>query len=144
MNQPTRLLDVNVLIALTNPAHIHHTAAHRWFPAVDSWATTPLTQSAFIRLMLNPAVAGDTLGTAEVLGVLARLTALTGHTLWADDTSLLRPEINLAGLVGHKQVTAFHLLNLAAKREGVLATFDRAILRALVTTDHHLVEVIGA
>lgn len=55
------LLDVNVLIALTNPNHIHHDAAHRWLAGVvghATWATTPLTEAAFLRLMLNPAVTG--------------------------------------------------------------------------------------
>jgi hypothetical protein len=27
----TYLLDVNVLLALSDPMHIHHEAAHRWF-----------------------------------------------------------------------------------------------------------------
>ena len=27
------LLDVNVLLALSDPMHIHHEAAHRWFAA---------------------------------------------------------------------------------------------------------------
>jgi predicted nucleic acid-binding protein len=25
------LLDVNLLLALTDPMHLHHNAAHRWF-----------------------------------------------------------------------------------------------------------------
>lgn len=29
----TFLLDVNVLLALSDPMHIHHEAAHRWFVA---------------------------------------------------------------------------------------------------------------
>jgi uncharacterized protein len=27
------LLDVNVLVALFDPDHVHHEAAHRWFAA---------------------------------------------------------------------------------------------------------------
>ena len=39
----TFLLDVNVLIALIDPAHIQHDAAHEWFAAYgqQSWATCP-------------------------------------------------------------------------------------------------------
>lgn len=44
------LLDVNVLIALSDPMHIHHESAHHWF-AKDgrkAWATCPLTENAFV------------------------------------------------------------------------------------------------
>ena len=35
------LLDVNVLVALFDPAHIHHEAAHEWFGTAGpaGWAT---------------------------------------------------------------------------------------------------------
>ncbi|MBX3177131.1 MAG: hypothetical protein KF886_07220 [Candidatus Hydrogenedentes bacterium] len=43
------LLDVNVLLALARPTHLHHDAAHRWF--MDNHtagrATCPMTQCAF-------------------------------------------------------------------------------------------------
>ena len=40
------LLDVNVLLALAWPTHVHHLAAHRWFAENSGlgWATCPLTQ----------------------------------------------------------------------------------------------------
>ncbi len=39
----TYLLDVNVLIALIDTAHVQHDAAHAWFASVGSisWATCP-------------------------------------------------------------------------------------------------------
>lgn len=41
------LPDVNVLIALFDPGHIHHGAAHEWFGSVgrEAWATCPLTEN---------------------------------------------------------------------------------------------------
>jgi predicted nucleic acid-binding protein len=53
------LPDVNVLLALAWTNHIHHDAAHRWFAhnAEAGWATCLHTQSAFLRLSLNPHVA---------------------------------------------------------------------------------------
>ena len=47
----TYLLDVNLLLALTDPMHIHHESAHRWFaekgsaslgnlPAYRKWIDT--------------------------------------------------------------------------------------------------------
>ena len=52
------LLDVNVLLALAWPTHIHHAAAHRWFAenCAAGWATCPLTQLGFVRLGMQPAV----------------------------------------------------------------------------------------
>jgi predicted nucleic acid-binding protein len=43
----TYLLDVNVLIALIDPAHIAFDRAHEWFDAIGrhSWATSPMTEN---------------------------------------------------------------------------------------------------
>jgi len=138
----TYLLDANVLIALTNPGHLHHRRAHEWFAAVASWATAPLTESAFLRLMLNPAVAGRSIPAAEVLGVLRRLRGLPGHRFVADDTSLVTPVIDTVALLGHRQVTDLHLVNLAASHGLVLATFDAAIPAALASRDRGAVHLV--
>jgi hypothetical protein len=39
------LLDINVLLALTDPMHVHHDVAHQWFAQTGRhrWATCPLT-----------------------------------------------------------------------------------------------------
>ena len=136
------LLDVNVLIALTNPSHIHHTRAHAWFRRVSSWATTPVTETAFIRLMTNSAVAGRPVSREEAVDVLGALRAWPGHRFLPDDSSLADPVIDLVGLVGHRQVTDFHLVNLAAAHHMVLATFDRAIPEMLVVEDQRWVELV--
>ena len=54
------LLDVNVLIALFDPAHIHHETAHNWFGLNRRyrWATRPLTENAFVRVLSSPAYPG--------------------------------------------------------------------------------------
>jgi len=44
-DQTLFLPDVNVLVALTNPAHVFHTEAHRWLGDVTRLATTPITES---------------------------------------------------------------------------------------------------
>ena len=50
------LLDVNVLIALFDPDHTLHEPAARWFEsnARDGWASCPLTQNGFVRVVLSP------------------------------------------------------------------------------------------
>ena len=50
------LLDVNVLAALFDPDHIHHDLAHDWFAEEGraNWATCPVTEAGFIRVLCNP------------------------------------------------------------------------------------------
>ena len=47
------LLDVNVLIALSDPAHVQHELAHDWFAAhgQHAWATCPITQNGLLRIV---------------------------------------------------------------------------------------------
>ena len=51
------LLDVNVLVALFDPAHNNHEDAHRWFGRnrKHGWATCPITINGCIRVLSNPA-----------------------------------------------------------------------------------------
>ena len=47
------LLDVNVLIALIDPNHVHHDRAHQWFAAegVHAWATCATTENGLLRIV---------------------------------------------------------------------------------------------
>ncbi len=56
------LLDVNVLLALFDPDHIHHEAAHRWFARSreSGWASCPLTENGVVRILSNPAYSSST------------------------------------------------------------------------------------
>ena len=46
------LLDVNVLVALFFPDHVHHELAHDWFAdhREQGWATCPLTENGLVRV----------------------------------------------------------------------------------------------
>lgn len=124
------LLDVNLLIALFWPAHVHHKAAHAWFAAKSrrGWATTPLTQAAFIRIVSNPAFSKDAVAPSDAVNLLAHNLKHRHHRFWADDLDYdaavapLRPR-----LVGHRQVTDAYLLGVALHRGGRLATFDGGV-----------------
>ena len=52
----TVLLDVNLLIALVDPAHALHDAAHVWFAQQGrvSWAPCPITENGLLRIVGNP------------------------------------------------------------------------------------------
>jgi hypothetical protein len=134
----TVLLDVNVLIALHWPAHEHHDAAHQWFAARAAgrrWATCPLTQLGFVRIVANPAFSPDALTPADALGLLGRNLAHPAHEFWPDDVGLTEAVGSLLPrLQGHRQLTDMYLLGLAMKRRGAVASFD-AGLGALAGTD---------
>lgn len=135
MTRRTYLLDVNLLIALTNENHADHQRAHGWFTTVQSWATTPLTESAFVRLMLNPLVAGRKLARTDVIAALQALRSWSGHTFLPDDSSLAESAVDLISLIGYRQVTDFHLLNLAASHQALFATLDADFAAALIAED---------
>ena len=124
------LLDVNVLVALAWPNHIHHRPARVWFDNNSStgWATCPLTQSAFVRISSNRKVIPDAKTPQEALRVLRHIVNLPDHTFWIDDISIATtPHLKTSWLLGHKQVTDAHLLALALRNDGRLATFDRGV-----------------
>jgi toxin-antitoxin system PIN domain toxin len=123
------LLDVNVLLALSWRTHVHHEAARHWFDrnAASGWATCPLTQCGFVRLSCNRGVFDDAVTAPIALDLLRELTADKQHEFWADDLPLDTPHFPRDLLQGHRQVSDAYLLALCRSRNGVLATFDRAV-----------------
>lgn len=124
------LLDVNVLIALAWPNHVHHAAARAWFEerGEDGWATCPLTEAGFVRVSCNPSVVRHSITPLDAIGVLERLTQLGSHTFWPLDQSILHlPESIGSRLQGYRQVTDAVLLATAMQRNGQLATLDAGI-----------------
>jgi toxin-antitoxin system PIN domain toxin len=122
------LLDVNVLIALFDPDHVHHEAAHAWFSAHRSsgWATCPLTENGIVRILSNPAYSPAAERPAEIARRLAAFRDSGDHVFWPDDVSVCDSRtFDLS--IGHRQLTDVYLLALAVRRDGRLATFDRSI-----------------
>lgn len=128
------LLDVNVLVALAWPNHEHHEPATLWFQENEKsgWATCPITQSGFIRVSSNERVIPGARSPVEAANLLVRVIGLPNHVFFADDRSLVAPSfVDFGKLTGYRQVTDAHLLGIALRHGGRLATFDRA-LRGLV------------
>lgn len=142
MTDTVFLLDVNVLVALTNPAHAQHLEAHAWLAEVDRFATTPVTEIGLLRLLLNPAVVGQRVTGPAALALLRRLRSEDRWTFIADHTSLAATDIDLGGLAGHRQIVDFHLVGIAAANAAVLATFDRRLQPCLAPDDRRFVHVI--
>jgi toxin-antitoxin system PIN domain toxin len=129
----TYLLDVNLLLALSDPMHIHHEAAHRWFARTgrQSWATCPVTENGYVRVASHPSYPNRPGDVNAVLDILRQFCSTDGHQFWAEDVSireLLVPD----AVVTHAHITDVYLLGLAASKGGKLATLDRRIPAAAV------------
>lgn len=140
------LLDVNVLVALAWPNHVHHRPARRWFESAHQkgWATTPVTESGFVRVSSDRSVIVPATTPELAIELLTAMTALAGHVFWPDDVRLVVGDRGGEGqLVSHRDVTDAHLLALADARHGRLVTFDVGISRLLGDRPAELVHQLG-
>ena len=81
------LLDASVLIALGDAGHEHEAAALSFFEnqaVTGGWATCPLTENAFIRILSHPKYPRHLGSPAEARHVLTRLLAAPGALFWPD------------------------------------------------------------
>ena len=128
------LLDVNVLVALAWPNHVHHNATRAWFDdrRLSGWATCPLTESGFIRISCIPSVVHNTVTPTDAIALLTRLRQLESHSFWPLDLSVTAlPDDILARIQGYRQITDAVLLAAAMRKGGQLATLDSGIARLL-------------
>jgi len=142
----TFLLDVNVLVALIDPAHIQHDAAHDWFAkhGKKAWATCPLTENGVMRIVGHARYPNSPGTPAAVAQVMAGLCALPGHVFWPDDISLLdTKKLDASRILSSAQVTDSYLLALACAHGGKLATFDRRLVTDAVRGGAKGLHLIG-
>jgi toxin-antitoxin system PIN domain toxin len=124
------LLDVNVLVALFDPDHVHHEPAHRWFADHRSsgWATCPLTENGLLRVLAHPAYSPAAMQPPPMLERLQAFCSSGGHSFWPDAVSFRDTELFPAVMPpSHRQLTDVYLLGLAVWHDGRLATLDRTI-----------------
>jgi toxin-antitoxin system PIN domain toxin len=117
----TALLDANVLIALVVSEHVHHDAAAEWLSA--SWtefATCPITQGRLVRFLVRT---GQSATAARE--VVAAVRSANGHEFWPDAVSFA--DVDVGGVVGHRQITDAYLAQLARSHKGQLATLDSGL-----------------
>lgn len=123
------LLDANVLIALIDPEHQHHDAAHGWLGenTASGFAVCPLVENACLRIMCQPSYP-KSLPFDMVRSRVRSLRAHEASHFWADSVSLTEPTCLLVGvMLAPAAVTDTYLLALAVENEGRLVTFDRRI-----------------
>lgn len=141
------LLDVNVLIALIDPRHVHHEMAHQWFAARGSapWASCALTQNAVLRIVGHPRYPNNPGSPAAVSSVLGQLISHPQHIFWSEAPSLLGlPHVDPAGLIDAAQISDTYLLAVAVHHGGTLATLDRRLSTRAIRDGDHALEQIGA
>jgi hypothetical protein len=134
-DEATALLDVNVLVALFDPVHTCHEAAHEWFGhhRESGWATCPITENGLVRTIANVAYPGSRTSVGDALARLRSFRDSGAHTFWGDTVSLCDPgRISPQRVRGHRQLTDAYLLALAVDNGGRLATFDRRIAADIV------------
>ena len=126
-----RLLDINVLLAIAWPQHVHHARVKKWLLTQTaqgklSIATCPITQLGFSRISMNIKGYAADFESARLL-----LASLVGHkdfdhSFWADDFSILSGRLKRT--LGPNQLTDAYLAALAENRPGSkFATLDTGI-----------------
>jgi toxin-antitoxin system PIN domain toxin len=95
---------------------------------MQPWATTPLTEAGFVRVSSNPSAISTAVTPTEAMALLDRMRDVPGHHFLADDVPLvvgthLAPE----RVTTYRQVTDAHLIAIARRHGGRLATLDRGI-----------------
>jgi len=136
-------------LSLLWPPHDFHATAIRWFIAHQSqeWATCPITEMGFLRIVTNPAFTPHPPNVASAIRMMeAAKQAGPYHRFWIDE---LPAESAIGPLVsqisGHKQLTDAYLLSLAAHHRARFATFDRRVRQLMVdgSTEQASIEVLG-
>jgi toxin-antitoxin system PIN domain toxin len=124
----TALLDVNVLLALFDAAHVAHAQTGRWLLGNPTrWATCAITENGFARIRANPSYPSP-IPVAQSLAQLERARESAEHEFWPCDVSLADPAtVDRSRLLTGSATTDAYLLALAVRHGGRLVTFDQRI-----------------
>jgi hypothetical protein len=139
------LLDVNVLIALIDPAHLDHDKVHAWFASTGraSFATCPITENGLLRIVGHPKYPNSPGPPSAVAAALVAMRSLPGHVFWPDSISLLGSDLVAPSILSsHSRVTDGYLLALARANQGRLATMDRRLAVEVVAEGRSSLDLI--
>jgi len=141
----TYLLDVNVLLALADPAHVHYDRARHWFRegGRNAWATCPITENGFLKILSYPRYPNSPGDVSVVADILERLREASEHVFWPDDVSVLEI-LEPNAVIATSQITDADLLGLAAHKGGKLATLDGRLNASAVRGGREALHVISA
>jgi uncharacterized protein len=125
--------DLNVWLALSDAANVHHTPAWRWRNTLDAdhkLIFSRYTQIGLLRLLANPAVMGDqVLKLREAWRVYDRWLEDPRVEFYSEprgvDSTFRKMTRTLASLRASKAIGDCRLLAFAVDIEATLVTFDR-------------------
>ena len=105
----------------------------------DGWATCPLTENAFLRILGHPNYPKGPGSPSTARTLLQEFICQPGHQFW-DATISLVDSGKLTKLPGSKNLTDYYLLALAIKNGGKFATFgeriDPSLLQGSISSCH--------
>ena len=142
------LLDVNILLAILDSAHVHHTLCTRWFlrSGCRAWAICPLTENGFLRIVTSPAYPNFRPAPSVASELLRGLQASFGETFtfFPDDVRLSDSSLfDLRQVKSSKQLTDVYLAGLAHNNGARLATLDAGIQwQAVRGASHSLIHLL--
>lgn len=128
------ILDVNILLVLSDPEHEHYVRTQTWYSqnAISGWASCPLTQNGFLRIRSQSRYVRPR-PLAACFSRLSEWVSQSDHEFWPDDLSLLDSvHIDHSRILSQRHLTDIYLLALAVKHGGRLATLDRGVPLAAV------------
>jgi len=131
------LLDVNVLIALVDPDHVHHDPAHNWFVTLADaeWLTCPITQNGAVRVVSGPKYVNGPVRLADAVESLHSVIAKGSHLFVPDDLSILDDaHVKTTKLTSAAQITDTYLLALATSHDATFVTFDKRMITSAVVS----------
>lgn len=99
----TRLLDVNLLMALLWENHEHHPQARLWFKGVSAFATCPAVQLGFARVSSH-SLLGYGLTPELAFGILRQFIANPRHEFIPDDLSCSDRVVRTELMTGGNQI----------------------------------------
>lgn len=128
------LLDINSLLALAWPNHLHHRAAHEWFARESKrgWGTCSVTQLGLVRISSHPAFEYH-VSTPEAFQKLEEIVGVPGHAFWPEPAGGFASESlspAFSKILTQSMVTDGFLAGIATFNGGKLATFDKTLARA--------------
>lgn len=139
------LLDVNAVLALLDPMHVHHDAAHRWHRRRSPlrMLTCSHVENGVIRVASQPkypnclGTAGRVREAVQQFVRQVRAEPCVREVSLIDDKILLSPEH-----LTPARVSDLYLLALADANRASLATFDQRIPAAAVAGGVAAMEII--
>lgn len=126
------LLDVNTLIALAHQGHAEHSRVIDWYASLIGtkarFSTCAITEIGFVRVSIQAGFENNAPEAAETLRGLKESSRIPFNLI----SDSLGADRLPSYVLGAKQVTDGHLLELAKEASLKLATLDKGVIGAFL------------